>query len=424
MRLASATILMCLSASALSVAEEDHCRDVLEYAGRNETTLSYESSRAYALYENHCQDEKFDKTKSRDISLEAVVKQVPAKFGYHEGDNEARMNHFCKTFASDLHEHSVLYDRRSTVVADAVRAWENCLGFTNKGILFRPQILPTRFVIAAGRTSLTTPASIKSVSVDPALLTCTAPGDRNQGAIAVGPQTTKDLGDEEWAITCVRKGTPSATKGVTNYPAADIIVGTSVGGSFTLRVATDAEITQDRARDYEIRIAACGSKDPVNSTVTARGDVLFIGNPDSVIVPGSDQRSALEVPLHVLSPSTRYTVAVEYSVTAPPNLNSSVILGVIRADGSGVSCTEMELRARPGSPDTPGKSGMPPRTPAECAYGTWYEPAAKNDFADTFQLSGLRPGDYIVRAEHYIGGGGQPQRTFSGARRISVVQEP
>lgn len=233
------TFSYCLAA----FPQDNACDNVLIYASHDTSQQSYDTSVTKSIYSSECSGETMRENADTEIGVEAVVKAIPIKFNFGGSSNKERLNQFCKTvhdyYSSDLHAQ----ESDSTVVREAVAAWQECVHA--KKIQFLPTVDNTQVLLGLRRKT-GDEVKVTGVKVNPTLLKCTVPG--KSGPMAADLSTRQTLTGEDWTISCDRL--PEANGDVTEYPAATLSVVTTAD-HFVLKIPAVAEQPRRWSGDFE-----------------------------------------------------------------------------------------------------------------------------------------------------------------------------
>ena len=243
--------LTALASCTSAWASADGCDDVLKYASRN---YSYEQSSigiSVDTYENHCQGSSYKGDSSSSVGLGATLDQLPLKFSMKSGSAQERMQYFCKTFDADYKNNVDLYRQTSSVVQEAISAWNSCKTLASRGVNFKPQVGSTQVNVEVTRdTAYDT--IVQGVHYNADAASCTVPNSNaDSTTVAADKNTVKTLGTDSWTITCMRK--PEKTNTSTYFPAFDIAVNTT-RGNLLFPVAAENKLNMQDASDIQRRI--------------------------------------------------------------------------------------------------------------------------------------------------------------------------
>ena len=229
---------------------QDVCSGILSYTGRDEISESRDNSVAAEIHNQHCEGSTSRRSSTTSIGLEAVVKAIPIKFNFGGTSDEDKLNNFCKVYSSKRAEFSSEKIDRSTVVREALSAFNRCIELSVKGIYFNPKFGRTSFVVDVRRGS--DDASIAGVTYDSALLTCRLPPTSSAGATVANKDSVRVLDGNYLPITCER--TPiTRPSGERNYPRAEVTIATS-RGSLLLPVSEDSLMPEQWASQIQDRV--------------------------------------------------------------------------------------------------------------------------------------------------------------------------
>ena len=170
----SMIVLLMMTGPAMYSQDGDYCRDVLQYSARNYSVSEEEIGIATRVHDQYCQGESVKSGVNIDTGGEAVIKAIPLKGFLNFGTTQERLTSFCKTFDSEYKLNTAKYQNISQVVNETTNAWLSCVSLGGEGILFRPKIGATQFVLEIARTR-PAKASVQGITVDPNLLVCSAP---------------------------------------------------------------------------------------------------------------------------------------------------------------------------------------------------------------------------------------------------------
>lgn len=184
---------------------------------------------------------------------------------------------------------------QSTVVREALAAFNNCVSLSATGIFFSPKMGQTSIVVDVRRGS--DDAFISGISYDNNLLECRLPpkaasaGNPAEPATIADKNTVRALDGNYVPLICDRK--PQAgPSGEKLYPKAELTIGTS-RGSFFLSVPTDAQLPEQWASELGNRMAAL---EAVNTKLAAR---TLVCDMQQVTVEGHYPQATAGIPAEI-----------------------------------------------------------------------------------------------------------------------------
>jgi hypothetical protein len=240
------------SLSSYQASAQNVCTGLLSYTGRDYSTEARENSIAASLYSDHCEGSSSKKGSNTTIGLEAVVKAIPIKFSFGGSSSEEKLNNFCKVYDQRRAEFSSEAIDKSTVVREALTAFNACVGLAARDIYFSPVIGKTRIAVDIKRGS--EDAAITGVSYDSTLLSCRFPADDGKGpAVAADKDTNRPLKSAYIAINCDRIAQNDAG-GAKIYPSAELLLTTS-RGSLLVPIVADGSMPLQFASEITERIS-------------------------------------------------------------------------------------------------------------------------------------------------------------------------
>lgn len=226
-------LFLCPSNGAFAQQPHDICTGVLTYTGRDTVSEERENAIAADLFNEHCEGQSVSSSRSTEVGLEAVVKSIPVKFSFGGTTAKDKLSQFCKTYNSSRTEYAAQKRDTSTVVREALRAFNECVASAAKGIYFNPKIQSTQLAVDIKRGS--GDPEVRGVKYDSKLLSCEfAVGDSTAVANAT---SRRKIGPDTLTIACNRKPQAQPDGGVV-YPSAEILIVTSET-SMALRVPED-----------------------------------------------------------------------------------------------------------------------------------------------------------------------------------------
>ncbi len=226
----------------------DGCNDVLATSARNYDVAQSFDAVSYSLYQQYCEDDQVRSGTNFSAGLDAVIKAVPIKFNLGSGSTEDRVRHFCRTFNSAYQANSGSYRQSSLVVGETTKAWLQCKQLAARGVAFSASISHEHVNVDVRRMNAED-VTVQGVIYSADKMTCSVPNtDLSQTRVTATGTTVKNLGKEDWVVTCVRKPISSPTETV--YPGGDVTVVTSAG-EFMLPVPVDAEFPRQWASEFQ-----------------------------------------------------------------------------------------------------------------------------------------------------------------------------
>jgi len=243
-------IIVLFISNYLPALSQEVCINLLQYTGADKYTTINDNASAFNVFKTHCAGSKGRSTFSNSIGLDAVIKVIPLKFNAGGSSDIERLDNFCKLYQSKFENFSKEIGIITAPVRESLRAFNDCIGMTAKGIYVNPTLGTKQISIDIRRGS--DDAAIKGLTYDDKLMECRLPPSvSNDGKTHESIVANKDsvlvLDGNYVTITCVRK--PQGEKsGEQFYPAAELIVGTSRGG-FSLPIPADVEIPVNRASE-------------------------------------------------------------------------------------------------------------------------------------------------------------------------------
>lgn len=233
------------------VLAQDVCSGILSYTGRDVVSEDRDNSVASDIFNQHCEGATAKRGSSNSVGLEAVVKAIPVKFNFGGSSNEEKLSSFCKVYSSRRSEFSSERIDRSTVVREALAAFNNCVELSTKGIYFNPKVGRTSFVVDVRRGS--DDASITGVMYDESLVSCYLPPTGSNEASLANRNSVRVLDGNFLPIVCERKPAMAAGGGK-SYPRVEVTIATS-RGSLLLPIPEDSLMPQQWASQVQEELA-------------------------------------------------------------------------------------------------------------------------------------------------------------------------
>lgn len=231
--LAVAGSLIAISSS--STQAQNICTGILSYASRDELQDDKDSATAQSIYSENCQGSSVKAAKRTDIGLEAVIKAIPARFNLGTGRSEERLSNFCKVASEQNISNEKFILRKSSVVREALDAFNRCVQLSNSTAYFDPIIGSRDISVSVRRGSNN--VNITGLSYDDASMTCSI-ATKTETKVA-DLNTRAEINDSSAVpIICTRKGAKS-DDGVIQYPRAELTILTDQA-NFTIPVDSDA----------------------------------------------------------------------------------------------------------------------------------------------------------------------------------------
>jgi hypothetical protein len=248
------------ASQVVSAQEYDNCRDVLVYSARNYSVEDSQLGLLVNLHDQFCDNSTEKSGQNFDSSLSIMVKAMPLGGKLSGSTSQEKVASFCKNFDAEYRRNESHYKATSEAVAETTRAWLACEDQAKHGVLFHPEVKPTLFALGIARKDVTE-VSVKGITYDHTLLTCTVPSaDGSTTRTDADDKTTFALTAQYWSVTCRR--TSKTNKDETYYPQADISVETTAASPFTYTIPAAAQFPYQFAADLQKQL------DVLNGRVT------------------------------------------------------------------------------------------------------------------------------------------------------------
>lgn len=247
-------LLACLAQFSAAHAQEI-CSGLLSYAARDELEYSRDTATARSLYNEHCEGSTAKKSSQTNIGIEAVIKAVPIKFNLGQGSASEKLNTFCKIASDQAISNEKVELKRSTVVREALDAFNRCIVSANSAVFFDPIIGNKDVIISVSRGKEN--VEIRGINYSEKDLDCTISlSDKTIKADRDTRHTISDGGSVP--IYCRRLDQPQSD-GSIKYPATALTIVTN-RTQLRVPVPEDAELPTRWATEIDASIKALAER--------------------------------------------------------------------------------------------------------------------------------------------------------------------
>jgi hypothetical protein len=215
------------------------CQNIMTYASRDETEADSSIVTYQSIYKEHCEGSSYSRKNQTDVGLQAVIYSIPVKLDLGTGSSEEKMDKFCKLMAESDYLNKDVHLNSSTVVREALTAFNECVALANKKIYFYPTILKTQIDVDVKRGD--EDVSVLGVRYKSDRLKCHVPHTDSEKTTTVADLNTRQLlGAGSYPITCERIP-QKQDDGTLDYPSVDLSI-TTDRGTLAIPVSADAEL--------------------------------------------------------------------------------------------------------------------------------------------------------------------------------------
>lgn len=237
----AAFVASSLSLSGGAQAQVQGCVDVYQNAVSNtQVKINTETQKAF-LFNLHCEEKGTKKSGSSSGAFDFIDDIVDLGFSFGSDKAEERHEEFCKIGAERSYSDSknVSYDRFASVAA--LTNFNQCVAQVASGLTLTHEVTNNTITVfgtfGAGQKPF-----IDSFEFNEALLECRSSSfsSRNQSE-EVTPTSGRLEPDGPFTISCERLPTPVPDLGFM-YPRVELILTTSLAGTYTIRAEADAHL--------------------------------------------------------------------------------------------------------------------------------------------------------------------------------------